>query len=284
MFDKTKNIMKPLQIAKPFLAIALICLTFSACKKDTVTTVPPTLLKSWMVNLSSKFENPAPAGRTETGMAMLDLYSDSTLKYTINVTGLASSDVLNAAHIHVGNAITNGAVILNFNPTFTSGTATATVNLRKSLSDSLRNATTDFYVNVHSTQVGSGLIRGQLENPVTFATDVAMVGTQEVPAVTTTATGVALIRLTTDKTLFARVTVTGLETTDALTAAHIHTGATGVNGGVIVALIAGSTDFGLPLKITGISDANIALIQTGQVYVNAHSVVRPGGVVRGQIR
>ena len=276
--------MKPLQIAKPFLAIALICLSFAACKKDSVTTVPPTLLKSWNVILSAKFENPAPAGRTETGTAMLELYSDSTLKYSVSVTGLASGDALNAAHIHVGNAITNGGVILSFNPTFTGSTATATVNLRKSLSDSILNATTDFYVNVHSTQVGSGLLRGQIDNPVIFATDVTMVGTQEVPSVTTTATGVALLRLTNDKTLFARVTISNLEAGDVLSAAHIHTGATGTNGGVIVGLISGSTDFGLPLKITGISDANIALIQTGQVYVNAHSTRYGGGIVRGQIR
>ena len=276
--------MKPLQIAKPFLAIALICLTFTACKKDSVTIVPPKLLKSWNVVLNAKFENPAPAGRTETGTAMLELYSDSTLKYTVTVNGLASGDALTSAHIHVGNPVINGSVILDFKPTFTGGSASATLSLRKSLQDSILNATTDFYVNVHSTQVGSGLLRGQIDNPVTFATDVSMVGTQEVPAVTTTATGVALLRLTSDKTLFGRVTISNLEAGDVLTAAHIHTGATGTNGGVIVGLISGSTDFGLPLKITGISDANIALIQTGQVYVNAHSTRYGGGIVRGQIR
>ncbi len=276
--------MKTLQIAKSFLAIVLVCLSLIACKKNADTTVPPTLLKSWNVLLNAKFENPAPAGRTETGTAKLELYSDSTLKYTVTVTGLATSDALTAAHIHVGNAITNGAVVLGFNPTFVNGVATATISLRKSLADSIINATTDFYVNVHSTQVGSGLIRGQIDNPVTFATDVAMTGTQEVPAVTTTATGVALLRLTSDKTLYGRVTISNLEVGDVLSAAHIHTGATGTNGGVIVALISGSADFGLPLKITGISDANIALIQTGQVYVNAHSSRFPGGIVRGQIR
>lgn len=277
--------MKSVQFSKSILAIILIALTFNACKKDAATVVPPTLLKSWMITLNTKFENPAPTGRSETGMAMLDLYSDSTLKYTVTVAGLASGDALVAAHIHVGNAITNGGVILSFNPTFSGSTATATVSLRKSLSDSILNATTDFYVNVHSTQVGSGLLRGQIDNPVIFATDVALSGANESPTpVVTTATGVALLRLTNDKNLFARVTISNLEIGDALTAAHIHTGATGTNGGVIVGLISGSTDFGLPLKITGISDANIALIQTGQVYVNAHSTRYGDGIVRGQIR
>jgi len=277
--------MKKLQISKTILAIVLICITFSACKKDTVAVVPPTLIKSWMINLSARFEIPAPIGRAETGMAMLDLYSDSTLVYNITVTGLASNDVVNAAHIHVGNAISNGAVIVDFRPTFTSGSARGTVNVRKSFSDSLINATADFYVNVHSTQVASGIIRGQFENPVTFATDVALSGANEVPAVITTATGLALIRLTTNKTLFARITINALEATDALTAAHIHTGAAGTNGGVIVPLASSAADFVLPfLRIPSISDANIALIQTGLVYVNVHSTVRPGGVVRGQIR
>ncbi len=277
--------MKPLQIAKPFLAIALFCLSFTACKKDSVTVTPPTLLKHFDVVLNAKFEVPvAPAGRTETGTASLDIYSDSTLKYTVTVTGLATSDALTAAHIHVGDAITSGSVILGFNPTFTNGVATATINLRKSLADSIINATTDFYVNVHSTQVGGGLVRGQIDNPVIFATDVAMSGTNEVPAVTTTATGIAILRMTADKTLLAKVTISNLEAGDVLSAAHIHTGATGTNGSVIVGLISGSANFGLPLKITGISDANIALIQTGQVYVNAHSTRYGGGIVRGQIR
>lgn len=278
--------MKTLKSNNLILLALPLLLLLNACSKDSGSTVAPApiVVKHWDVTMNSKFEVPAPAGRSETGTVALDLYSDMTIKYNINVTGLASGDALTAAHIHVGDPITSGGVILGFSPSFTGGSATGQVSLRASLADSLKNGSTDFYVNVHSTQLPGGLLRGQLNNPVTFAMDVAMNGSAEVPAVTTTATGVALLRLTTDKTLYAKVTVTGLESGDVLTASHIHAAAAGVNGAVIVPLCASAADFGVALKIAAITDANVSLIQTGQVYANVHSQNHPSGLIRGQIR
>ena len=261
-----------------------LCIMAAACSKSSTSTPDPTVLKRWEVALNAKFEVPASVGRSETGTAVLDLYSDLTMKYTITVTGLAAGDQLTAGHIHTGDPMTNGPVILGFNPTFTSGTATGVVTVRSTLKDSLVNGTADFYVNVHSTMVPSGLLRGQLNNPVTFAQDVALSGTNEVPAVTTTATGQALFRLTANKTLYSKYTVTGLEAGDVLTASHVHVGAAGTNGAVIIPVCASAADFGMALKLPALTDANIALLTTGLVYANAHSQNRPGGVVRGQIR
>jgi hypothetical protein len=234
--------------------------------------------------MNTKFEVPATTGRSETGTAVLDMYSDLTMKYTITVTGLAAGDQLTASHIHTGDPLTSGPVILAFNPTFASGTATGLVTVRSTLKDSLVNGTADFYVNVHSTLVPGGLLRGQLDNPVTFAQDVPLSGTNEVPAVTTTAMGMALFRLTANKTLYAKYMVTGLETGDVLTAAHVHTGAAGMNGPVIIPVCASAADFGMSLKLPALTDANIALLTTGVVYANAHSQSHPGGLIRGQLR
>ena len=73
--------------------------------------------------------------------------------------------------------------------------------------------------------------------------DVVLSGLNEVPAVTTTATGIALVRVTANKQMFTRVTVTGLETGDALTAAHIHKAAAGVNGAVMIGICTGAFGF-----------------------------------------
>ncbi|MEO5685376.1 MAG: CHRD domain-containing protein [Chitinophagaceae bacterium] len=261
-----------------------LCVLAAACSKDDTSTPAPTVLKHWDIALNAKFEAPAPAGRSETGTAMLDMYSDMTMKYTITVTGLAAGDQLSAGHIHTGDPMTSGPVILGFDPIFTGGTATGKVAVRSTLADSIINNTTDFYVNVHSTQVPGGLLRGQLDNPVTFAQDVVLSGTNEVPAVTTTATGLALFRLTANKILYAKYTVTGLEAGDVLTASHVHTGAAGVNGPVIIPVCGSAADFGKALKLPALTDANVTLLTTGQVYANAHSQIRPGGIVRGQLR
>ncbi len=254
----------------------------TACSKsDSTPPVPATLVKQWDVILNAKFENPAPAARTETGTATLQLYSDSTMKYTITVAGLAAGDNLTASHIHWGDPLDNGPVILNFTPVFSAGTATGTVPLRNSLADSLK--TGEAYVNVHSTQFPAGLARGQLNDPVDFAIDVPMLGTNEVPSVTTTATGLALLRLATEKKLYSKITVTNLESNNTLSVAHIHGAAAGVNGSVLQLLCSSLADFGVKKSVV-LSDANVTALKTGAVYVNAHSKVKPGGIVRGQIR
>lgn len=274
--------MKRLNLSSIILLSLTLFLFLNSCSKSSNNNA--TVTKHWDIVLNAKFEVPAPSGRSETGTATLDLYSDNTIKFTINVTGLASGDVLTAAHIHIGDPMTSGPVILGFNPTFVNGSATGQVSVRSTLVDSLKNGTADFYVNAHTTLVPGGLLRGQLNNPVTFAVDVAMTGANEVPPVVTTASGVTLLRLTTDKTLYAKVTVTGLEAGDALAAAHIHAAATGVNGSIIIPLCANSADFGKELEFQNISDANLTLLTTGQVYANAHSTNHPAGFIRGQIR
>jgi CHRD domain len=264
------------------LSLPLFLLISSCSKSTTPVTPPPTVVKHWDIIMNAKYENPAPAGRSETGTAGLDLYSDNTFKYSIAVTGLASGDALTGSHIHFGDAGSNGPVLLSFNPTFANGAASATLPaIRQTLADSLQNSTV--YVNVHSTQVPSGLLRGQIDKTIDFAIDVPMVGTNEVPLVATTATGLALLRLTTDKTLYSKLTVASLESNDTLSVAHIHGAAAGANGSVLQGLCTGEADFGV-VKSVVLTDVNVTAVKTGAVYVNAHSKRHPGGIVRGQIR
>jgi len=211
------------------LILSLIVLIISCHKSDNPPA--PTVVKQWDVVLNSKFENPAPAGRTETG---------------------------------------------------TGGTASGTVPVSAALADSIK--TGEVYLNVHSTQFGGGLLRGQLNDPVDFAIDVPLVGANEVPAVNTTATGLALLRLKTDKNLYSKVTVTNLEVGDTLKFAHIHgPGAVGVNAPVIITLCPTVADFGVVKKVL-LPDSLITDVKTWQVYVNAHSKLHGGGIIRGQIR
>jgi hypothetical protein len=278
--------MKPARLTKSrIFSVAIsgiVCsLVLANCSKSTTPAPPPTLVKQWDVILDAAFENPAPSGRSETGTATLQLYSDSTLKYSIKVNNLASGDNLSASHIHWGDPLDNGPVVLNFSPTFSAGAATGTVAIRNSLADSLK--TGEAYVNVHTSQAPAGLLRGQLNDPVDFAATVAMSGANEVPAGTTAATGTALLRMTTDKKLYSKITVTGLEANDTLSFAHIHAAAAGSTGSVIQTLCGSLADFGIK-KTATVTDAVATSIKTAPVYVNAHSKVKPAGIIRGQIR
>jgi CHRD domain len=67
------------------------------------------------------------------------------------------------------------------------------------------------------------------------------------------------------------------------TAAHIHTGAAGANGDVLIELeAAGDGSFEVPAGTTLDSD-QLASLDAGGLYLNAHSVAFPKGEMRGQI-
>ena len=261
-----------------FLTIAMI-----ACKKDNPKT-SITTLKSWTIPLSTSNENIPPFGRTETGTANFQLLSNNSLTYSIAVVGLAYGDALVAAHIHVGDVISNGGVILSLNPTFNGSSASGTINnIRTSLVDSLKDDMNELYFNVHSTQVPGGLMRGQLNTKIDVAEFVTLSGANEVPAVSTGATGTALIRVTSAKKIYIKLDVANLEMGDTLAVAHIHKGAAGANGGVILGFYSSAADFGT-VKVTALTDDLYASLKTDVIYVNAHSTSKPGGLIRGQIR
>lgn len=259
------------------MAVASL-LTFTNCNKNDDPN--PDII--WSIPLSTKLENPAPAGRTETGLLTMQLFGNNLLKYSFRVENLKSGDQLTMAHFHTGDPVTNGPIILPF-PAFTGTTATGEMTIRQSLADSLKNNQNDIYFNVHSTQVGSGLVRGTVNSDIIMAADVALSGVNEVPPVVTLANGTALIRLTIDRKLYSKVTVNNVPSGDALTAAHIHRGATGVNGAVLVGLCASAADFGLS-KMTQVDEATANAIKSDAIYVNAHSTAFPAGIIRGQIR
>lgn len=269
--------------SKHFCLLTLIAGFAISCEKEEVVAKPQ-ILKEISIPLAAANENPQPAGRAETGTATIKVYSDNSITVEATLTGFSSADNLTMAHFHIGDPVTNGPVILDLKPTFTGSTVKSTLtSVRTTLIDSIKTGTADMYLNIHSTQVGSGIVRGQLFNPVTFAASVSLSGANEVPAVNTTATGVALIRLTSDNKLYSRINVSSLESTDALTMAHIHSGAAGSNGGVLIGLCSGAADFGIT-KMFSPSAAIINSIKADAVYVNVHSTTRTSGVVRGQIR
>jgi hypothetical protein len=218
----------------------------SSCKHDK--GVAPTSVKAWSaLPLKAVFETPAPPGRNEEGDANLELFSDNSLKYDFHIHNLSPSDALNAAHIHVGDAVTAGPVFINLNPTFSGPGATGTVtNLRAGQVDTLLHM--PVYINVHSNQVPNGLVRSQMEKTVSFAMDIALSSNNETPAFTSTCTGLALLRLAGDS-LISKVTFTGMEAGDTMIVSHIHRGATGVAGPVRIFLAFNNADFGLTKTI-----------------------------------
>lgn len=122
-------------------------------------------------------------------------------------------------------------------------------------------------------------------SPVVFTQVVHLEGENEIPAVPTEAKGIAILRMTEDRKLYTKIMVHKLdpETDGALLFAHIHRGTATQNGGVMVFLAHDITEFGQNIVQT-LSEEHYNAILNDPLYVNAHSTVYPGGIVRGQIR
>lgn len=109
---------------------------------------------------------------------------------------------------------------------------------------------------------------------------VTLSGSQEVPAVTTSASGSGTITVGADMSVSGSVTTTGVDGT----AAHIHMAAMGANGPVIVPMIKTADGVWSIPAGAKFTDAQYAAFKTGNTYVNVHSAANKGGEIRGQLK
>ncbi|MGN6389663.1 MAG: CHRD domain-containing protein [Burkholderiaceae bacterium] len=108
---------------------------------------------------------------------------------------------------------------------------------------------------------------------------VHLTGAQEVPPVSTNASGTGHIMVASDKTVQGDVTTENI----VGTAAHIHIGAAGTNGPVIVPLKkTGDNTWSVPAG-SMLNDSQYAAYKEGKLYVNVHSAGHPGGEIRAQL-
>ncbi len=197
-----------------------------------------------------------------------------TIKGAVVTSGIVGT----AAHIHLGLPGVAGPVVFPL----TGGPTVWTVPDGTVLSDAqITNLTTGaYYVNVHSTANPGGEIRGQLNQQLRFA---ALSSANEVPANTSTASGIAVLALNPSTNLVhGFVKTTGI----TATAAHFHQAAAGTNGPVIVPLketFAGSGIWAVPAAGQTLTAAQAAAFSANGLYANVHSAANPGGEIRGQV-
>ena len=116
--------------------------------------------------------------------------------------------------------------------------------------------------------------------PMVGGQRLTLTGAEEVPPVTTSATGEAVVDIKPDRTLTAKVTVSGM----TATASHIHEAAAGTNGPVIVPFTKTGDNTFEAAAGAKLTDAQYESYKQGKLYVNVHSAKNPGGEVRAQIK
>ncbi|WP_395141899.1 CHRD domain-containing protein [Armatimonas sp.] len=113
-----------------------------------------------------------------------------------------------------------------------------------------------------------------------------LLGSQEVPANSAPGVGTASVSTVDGKT---RVVVDLLGLTGTITGAHIHVGAPGVNGSIVLNLLTGTgtgtRDTSKPgeLHIDFKYDAAVSGLSNKTHYINVHTGLNPGGELRGDL-
>jgi uncharacterized protein (TIGR03437 family) len=231
---------------------------------------------------------------------------------TITATGL---------HIHRGDSTVSGPVVINTglsagnNQVLKPGGDVVHRNAPVLATDStaltaLRDLMANpggFYVNIHTTDFPGGAIRGQLVPAVARVLIGQMAAANEVPAVNLNASGNALVLAlaAVDPKTGQASGATYMQTTYNIpeqgnfTGFHIHLGAAGTNGPVVInSAIPSSTTIdssGSGLVgpfFTEIDMTNSVMVQTftnlfvnpQADYINIHTNLHTGGVMRAQLR
>ena len=216
-------------------------------------------------------EFPNPNGSTNGGPVAVTV-DGATNQVCVDASALSGLGALTGSHIHQGAAGTAGGVVVNFNSQLVTCVAADPGIVTQILADPA-----GFYVNFHTAAFPAGEVRGQLTTAVYAQFQAAVNGANEVPANASTASGI--VRVDIDP-ISGQVCVDATAVTiGAIEGHHIHTGAAGVEGGVLV-------DFN-SLKVTCVftspANAQTILGNPSGFYINLHTDAFSGGEVRGQL-
>ncbi len=263
-----------------FFTFAMGLLLLTGCTKDSKKMV-----QEFSVDVNTKNSIPMVMGRTETGTVTMKLYDDNSLEFKITANNMASADTLTAAHIHTGDLVSTGpvsiALVDGSDIKFSGNTAEGTLTLTAAQVTTLKG--NGIYVNIHSTQVAAGLLRGQVGQKIDAAYGSTLSPTNQVPPVTgRSEDGTACFRLV-GTTLHYRVNVNNLAASDTISGGHIHMGTSTGVGSVFLNLGITSnaeTDVAKTMTLTA---AEITKLGADQLYVNIHSTQVPAGLLRGQV-
>jgi hypothetical protein len=113
-----------------------------------------------------------------------------------------------------------------------------------------------------------------------IAAELKLTGDQEVPANTSTAVGTGTITVAADGTVSGSVTAPTLQAM----AAHIHVGAAGVNGPVIIPLTGGPGGVWSVPADAKLTAEQLSAYKAGYLYVNVHTAEHKGGEIRAQLK
>jgi len=128
--------------------------------------------------------------------------------------------------------------------------------------------------------VAAVMLAGYAGSALSDEVKVTLSGNQEIPPVTTPASGTGTFTVGADKSVSGSVTISGMSPT----VAHVHEAAAGTTGPIIIPLTKISDNvWALPAGVK-LTDAQYESYKAGNLYFNVHSAAYKSGEIRGQIK
>jgi hypothetical protein len=250
-------------------------LTFSVA--DVGAAKKPTK-RTFHVTLTGEAETPS-GDPVATGTATLRVTAGKgKVCYQLSAKNLPRAS---AAHIHKGKAGVAGNVVVPLKTPNAAGKSSGCAKASKALVRSIIKSPRAFYVNIHTAEFPAGAIRGQLKGS---STNVGKIVTRTLNGTSEpNATGSVVLRFRPSDGLVC-FRLTAANVTLPAAAAHIHKGAAGTNGNVVVPLTApganGTSDGCVTADASLINDI---LANLSGYYVNVHTKEHPAGAIRAQL-
>jgi hypothetical protein len=236
--------------------------------------------RAFPIALTGEAESPAgdPVG-TATATVRLRA-GQGQLCYQVATTNLSAAVGM---HIHKGEIGATGSVVVPLQTPSAAGTSSGCTPVARTLVTAILGDPGSYYLNVHTSEFAAGAVRGQLTGTATasFGRVVAvdLKGTSE-----PNATGTAVVRIRKDAGLVC-YRLHAANVTLPTTAAHIHRGAAGVNGPVVVPFTGPGADGNSSGCVTASPAAVIdeIIANPAGFYVNVHTTEHPAGAIRAQL-
>lgn len=260
--------------------LATLILTLLAFSASPVLGAETVLV----AELSGDEEVPGPGDPEGGGFSEVRIDPDAgTVCFFIEVDPASLTLPAAAAHIHEGAAGVAGDVVVTLAPPDANGFVDGCTDADGTVLQAIVDDPAGYYVNVHTSDFPDGAVRGQLGVPLPqlFA---GLSGAAEVPGPgDPDATGFAVlydIDVAAGSLCFF-IEAVAIETA---TAAHVHQGAAGVAGPVVIPL----TPPDASGRVDACTTADGALLQSilddpAAFYVNVHNATYPAGAIRGQL-
>ncbi|HEY1337247.1 MAG TPA: CHRD domain-containing protein [Bryobacteraceae bacterium] len=246
--------------------------------------------------------------------------------FNLDYTGFDTGTVFTGFHIHNGGAGINGPVIINTGIAGGANSVNADASGAGNLNylvpmtpldssfanevgtvNGIFNDPTPYYINIHTTIYGGGVMRDQLRNTEKSVFQVNMVASNETPPIAgltanaQTDLPIYILR-NPDGTVAAGAIVfdvnfRGFPAGTTFTGLHVHQAAAGTAGGIVFPSgvdanankVVSDTGNGNIFRIVnisspaGITALNAFVQNPANFYANLHTTVNPGGAVRDQL-